>query len=70
MVDWLSHYWWALVGAPLFLYSLINGLRTGRAELLFSTVRKSDDAALYWYGILFTATVLAGCLFVLIRSVV
>lgn len=69
LVDWLRHYWWAVAGAPFFLYSLVTGLRTGKAELLFSTVRKSDDAALYWYGIILTAMVLAGDLFVLVHSV-
>lgn len=52
--NWLTQYWWVVLAASLFLYNVINGLKTGDAVLLFTRVKRSKDPLLYWFAIVFT----------------
>lgn len=43
-----SHDWIALGAAVVLLYNAINGIRTGRAIVVFQYVKRSEDALLFW----------------------
>ena len=49
-VDRLTSHDWIIIGAcVVLLYNAINGIRTGRAIVVFQYVKRSEDALLFWF---------------------
>ena len=40
-----------LLGSAFCIWMAVRGLRTGEVPLQFSTLRRSDGALLFWFGI-------------------
>ena len=62
----LSQNWVFLLIAGVLLVQFVNGLVTGRAILIFTEYKKSEDPLAYWMAIGLSAVVGTGCFIVLI----
>lgn len=60
-----SHSWTVLLAAGVLIYNVVNGAVTGRALLLFTSAKRSEEPALYWLAMLVSGVLGVGGLLTL-----